>query len=104
MGQPVSKEARAAKARSDAIDRIISDSTQYKKECNILLLGTAESGKSTIIKQMKITHGGFDARERTEYRMKIHHNVLDSAAMLAMVVRRVGLSSFEEGGSGRRPC
>ncbi|KAJ7500124.1 hypothetical protein FB451DRAFT_1015433, partial [Mycena latifolia] len=37
------------KARSDAIDR---DSKRYKKECKILLLGSGESGKSTIVKQI----------------------------------------------------
>ncbi|KAJ6556395.1 heterotrimeric G-protein alpha subunit, GPA3-like protein [Mycena capillaripes] len=93
MGQPVSKEARTSKAHSDAIDRqITSDSKRYKKEAKILLLGSGESGKSTIVKQMKIIHqAGFDVRERTEYRTTIYKNVLDSAGTLARVVRRVGL-------------
>ncbi|KAJ7212758.1 heterotrimeric G-protein alpha subunit, GPA3-like protein [Mycena haematopus] len=96
MGQPVSKESRGDKARSDAIDRQISeDSKRYKKECKILLLGSGESGKSTIVKQMKIIHQeGFDARERQEYRTTIYKNVLDSAGTLARVVRGVGLAAF----------
>jgi energy-coupling factor transporter ATP-binding protein EcfA2 len=99
MGQPVSKESRSDRARSDAIDRQISeDSKRYKKECKILLLGSGESGKSTIVKQMKIIHqAGFDARERAEYRTTIYKNVLDSAGTLARVIRRVGLERFEEG-------
>ncbi|KAJ7833258.1 guanine nucleotide binding protein, alpha subunit [Mycena olivaceomarginata] len=44
-----------------------------------------------------IHHGGFDKRERTEYRTTIYKNVLDSAEMLARVVRRVGLGAFDEG-------
>ncbi|KAJ7117096.1 heterotrimeric G-protein alpha subunit, GPA3-like protein [Mycena epipterygia] len=92
MGQPVSKEARGDKARSDAIDKqITEDSKRYKKECKILLLGSGESGKSTIVKQMKIIHqAGFDDRERAEYRTIIYKNVLDSAGTLARVVRRLG--------------
>ncbi|KAJ6452577.1 heterotrimeric G-protein alpha subunit, GPA3-like protein [Mycena sanguinolenta] len=100
MGQPVSKESRGDKARSDAIDRqITEDSKRYKKECKILLLGSGESGKSTIVKQMKIIHqAGFDARERQEYRTTIYKNVLDSAGTLARVVRRVGLERDRERG------
>ncbi|KAF8154375.1 heterotrimeric G-protein alpha subunit, GPA3-like protein [Mycena galopus ATCC 62051] len=92
MGQPVSKDSRSEKARSDAIDRqITEDSKRYKKECKILLLGSGESGKSTIVKQMKIIHqDGFDERERAEYRTTVYRNVLDSAGTLARVVRRVG--------------
>ncbi|KAJ7798557.1 G-protein alpha subunit-domain-containing protein [Mycena olivaceomarginata] len=104
MGQLVSKKAREkareeerAKARSDAIDhQIIEDSIRYKKDCKILLLGSGGSGKSTIVKHLKIIHqAGFDTRERSEYRTTIYKNVLDSAATLARVVRRVGLGAFE---------
>ncbi|KAJ7277377.1 heterotrimeric G-protein alpha subunit, GPA3-like protein [Mycena rebaudengoi] len=99
MGQPVSKEARVDKARSDAIDRqITEDSKRYKKEAKILLLGSGESGKSTIVKQMKIIHQqGFSAQERVEYRTIIYRNVLDSARTLARVVRRVGVGALGEG-------
>ncbi|KAJ7889881.1 heterotrimeric G-protein alpha subunit, GPA3-like protein [Mycena olivaceomarginata] len=106
MGQLVSKKAREkareeerAEARSDAIDhQIIEDSIRYKKECKILLLGSGESGKSTIVKHLKIIHqAGFDTRERAEYRTTIYKNVLDSAATLARVIRRMGLGAFEAG-------
>ncbi|KAJ7652801.1 putative G protein alpha subunit GNA-3 [Mycena polygramma] len=118
MGQPSSKPSRSlqsngasasrtnlsqtspssARARSDAIDRQITlDSKRYKKECKILLLGSGESGKSTIVKQMKVIHqGGFDERERAEYRTVIYRNVLDCAGTLARVVRRVGVAGFDD--------
>ncbi|KAJ6596218.1 hypothetical protein DFH09DRAFT_1134418 [Mycena vulgaris] len=48
MGQPVSKDARVDNARSDAIDRQI---TEDSKRCKMLLLGSGESEKSTIMKQ-----------------------------------------------------
>ncbi|KAJ6506051.1 heterotrimeric G-protein alpha subunit, GPA3-like protein [Mycena vulgaris] len=97
MGQPFSKKALLAKARSDLIDReIAEDSKCYRKECKILLLGLCGSGKSTIVKRMKILQGGFDARELAEYRTTIYKNVLDSAGTLARVVRRVGVGPLEE--------
>ncbi|KAJ7301264.1 heterotrimeric G-protein alpha subunit, GPA3-like protein [Mycena albidolilacea] len=82
----------ASQARSNEIDRQLQeDSKRYKKECKILLLGPGDSGKSTVVKQMKIIHqGGFDERERTEYRTTIYKNVLDSAGTLARVVRKTG--------------
>ncbi|KAJ7500121.1 heterotrimeric G-protein alpha subunit, GPA3-like protein [Mycena latifolia] len=102
MGQPVSKDSRTEKARSDAIDRQIhEDSKRYKKECKILLLGSGESGKSTIVKQMKIIHqAGYDTRARAEFRTTIYKNVLDSAVTLARVVRRVGVGSLGEAEGG----
>ncbi|KAJ7731585.1 heterotrimeric G-protein alpha subunit, GPA3-like protein [Mycena maculata] len=92
------KEARTEKARSDAIDRHIrEDRKRFQKEHKILVLGTSESGKSTIVKQMKIVHqGGHDKRERGEYRMAIYKNVLDCVGTLARVVRKVGVGSLPE--------
>ncbi|KAF8183288.1 G-protein alpha subunit-domain-containing protein [Mycena galopus ATCC 62051] len=76
-------------SRKTPFDRqITEDSKRYKKECKILLLGSGESGKSTIVKQMEIIHQG--ERERVEYRTTVYRNVLDSAGTLARVVRQVG--------------
>jgi hypothetical protein len=96
-GQPFSKKALLAKARSDAIDRqIMEDSMRFRKECKVLLLGLCGSGKRTIVKRMKIQHGGFDARELAEYRTMIYENVLSYAGTLARVVRQVGVGTLEE--------
>ncbi|KAJ7083882.1 heterotrimeric G protein alpha subunit 2 [Mycena epipterygia] len=96
----LSRRKILAKARSDTIDqqiRVVQDSERCKKECNILLLGSHESGKDTLVKRMKIIHQGFDERERAGYRTTIYSNVLDSAGLLAHVVRRVGVGALEEG-------
>ncbi|KAJ7855684.1 heterotrimeric G protein alpha subunit [Mycena leptocephala] len=92
------KEARAEKARSDTIDRHLrKDGKRYQKEAHILVLGTNESGKSTIVNQMKIVHcGGYDEGERAMYRMAIYKNVLDCVGTLARVVRRVGVGLLPE--------
>ncbi|KAF7349897.1 Heterotrimeric G-protein alpha subunit, GPA3-like protein [Mycena venus] len=89
------KEAYASKARSNAIDRdLTGDGKRFKR---VLLLGAGESGKSTIVKQMKIIHqGGFEQRELVEYRPVIHKNVLDSARTLARIIRRIGVAALPE--------
>lgn len=52
---PISKKDQ--RERSYQIDKQIEeDSKKYRKECKILLLGSGESGKSTVVKQMKIIH------------------------------------------------
>lgn len=67
------------KKRSQAIDRKLEeDSKKLRRECKILLLGSGESGKSTIVKQMKIIHqNGYTQEERTLYRLTIYKNLVD---------------------------
>ncbi|GEQ70869.1 hypothetical protein JCM33374_g4549 [Metschnikowia sp. JCM 33374] len=49
-----------------------------EKDVKILLLGSGESGKSTIVKQMKIIHkDGFSDAEAYDYRPFVYKNVLD---------------------------
>lgn len=54
--------------------------------------GTRESGKSTIVKQMKIIHqDGFSEAELAEYRPVIYKNVLESAQAVGIYMRKIGL-------------
>ncbi|KAI9441933.1 G-protein alpha subunit [Lactarius indigo] len=82
MGNCASNSQEAEeKARSDMIDRQIEeDSKKYKRECKILLLGSGESGKSTIVKQMKIIHqNGYTPEELLAFRPLIWKNLHESA-------------------------
>ncbi|KAG6860453.1 guanine nucleotide-binding protein subunit alpha [Termitomyces sp. Mi166 len=89
MGGCVSTIDREEKARSDAIDKQIEeDAKKYKRECKILLLGSGESGKSTIVKQMKIIHqNGFSQVELEAYRPVVYKNVLDSVHGVLVYMR-----------------
>ncbi|KAF2859788.1 guanine nucleotide binding protein, alpha subunit [Piedraia hortae CBS 480.64] len=70
--------------RSQAIDRSLEeDSRRLRRECKILLLGSGESGKSTVVKQMKIIHqNGYNLEELSQYRQTIYKNLIDSAKAL----------------------
>ncbi|KAI5307041.1 hypothetical protein KEM56_005434 [Ascosphaera pollenicola] len=70
--------------RSQAIDKKIEDDAKrLSKECKILLLGAGESGKSTIVKQMKIIHqNGYTQEELRNYRSTVYKNLLECAACL----------------------
>ena len=94
--------------RSRAIDaKLEEDSRRLRKECKILLLGmlnssrlldnfglplqigSGESGKSTIVKQMKIIHqNGYTKDELALYRLTIYKNVLDCAKALIGAMRQ----------------
>lgn len=58
---------------------------------------TGQSGKSTIVKQMKIIHGGgYTDREREAYRDIVHENIITAMQVCSSVVKsdRLGPGSL----------
>ena len=82
-----------ARQRSSEIDKHLNESTrQGKQEDKILLLGSGESGKSTIVKQMKIIHqNGYSKEELYMFRLTVIKNVVDSARAIALALRLLGM-------------
>ncbi|KAJ2904384.1 Guanine nucleotide-binding protein alpha-3 subunit [Zalerion maritima] len=76
-----SSEQSEQKKRSQAIDKTLEeDSKRLRRECKILLLGSGESGKSTIVKQMKIINlKGYSDEELFNYRPTIFKNLIECA-------------------------
>ncbi|PGG97374.1 hypothetical protein AJ80_09714 [Polytolypa hystricis UAMH7299] len=74
----VSPEDRIAVKHTAHIDKMIRmDKKLDERTVKILLLGAGESGKSTIIKQMRIIHaGGFPDDERRQTRATIFSNLV----------------------------
>lgn len=83
MGICKSKPADES-ATSAAIERDIKrDREKQRSEVKLLLLGAGESGKSTILKQMKLIHeGGYNTAELTAFRQIIYSNLIQSMKAL----------------------
>ena len=56
------------------------------------LAGSGESGKSTIVKQMKIIHqNGYTHDELCTYRVIVYRNLLESAQAIVLAMRKLGV-------------
>ncbi len=54
---------------------------KYLLEPKVLILGSSDSGKSTLLKQLKLVHGaGFNEEERKLSKIGIVKNILDAIA------------------------
>nr|XP_029537608.1 guanine nucleotide-binding protein G(i) subunit alpha-2-like [Oncorhynchus nerka] len=80
MGCTLSAEDKAAAERSKMIDKNLrEDGEKAAREVKLLLLGAGESGKSTIVKQMKIIHeDGYSEDECKQYRAVVYSNTIQS--------------------------
>ena len=108
------QDDRKAAQRSAQIDRQIEqDGKRLKEENKVLLLGMSvlsfrppsphlcvlglsESGKSTIVKQMRIVHqSGFSYETKMEYREAIYYNLLESAQAVAAALHNFNVEPID---------
>ncbi|XP_070764087.1 guanine nucleotide binding protein (G protein), alpha activating activity polypeptide O, a isoform X5 [Enoplosus armatus] len=101
MGCTLSAEERAALDRSKAIEKNLKeDGLTAAKDVKLLLLGAGESGKSTIVKQMKIIHeDGFSGDDVKQYKPVVYSNTIQS---LAAIVRAMDTLGLEYGDKERK--
>ncbi|XP_006882581.1 PREDICTED: guanine nucleotide-binding protein G(o) subunit alpha isoform X5 [Elephantulus edwardii] len=101
MGCTLSAEERAALERSKAIEKNLKeDGISAAKDVKLLLLGAGESGKSTIVKQMKIIHeDGFSGEDVKQYKPVVYSNTIQS---LAAIVRAMDTLGIEYGDKERK--
>ena len=80
MGCTQSQEDKSAAVRSKMIDKNLKqDGVKASREVKLLLLGAGESGKSTIVKQMKIIHeNGFSPEECIQFKPVVFTNIVQS--------------------------
>ena len=91
---------RDAVARSKALDKQLKeDAERAAKYVKLLLLGAGESGKSTILKQMKIIHmDGYSKEDFEQYREVVYSNTIQS---LATIIRAMETLSVAFGDQSR---
>ncbi|KAF9923301.1 guanine nucleotide-binding protein subunit alpha, partial [Linnemannia zychae] len=88
-------ELRKAKAVSDAIDKSLrADKERLQKErsAKLLILGPSETGKTTVLKQLKLLYGrkGLDV-ERQTYRRVVHLNAMKAIQALAYGLQKCNI-------------
>ncbi|TWW59589.1 Guanine nucleotide-binding protein G(o) subunit alpha [Takifugu flavidus] len=90
-------EEKKARIRSAKIDRDLYEFAKMEMNVvKILLLGAAESGKSTLVKQMKIIHShGFTKQELITFKPAVLDNLLTSMKFVlhGMGVLRINLAN-----------
>ncbi|KAF2838315.1 guanine nucleotide binding protein, alpha subunit [Patellaria atrata CBS 101060] len=66
--------------RNEEIEKVIRlDRKKQEREVKLLLLGAGESGKSTVLKQMRVIHtGGFSKSEKKQWRVVIFNNLVNA--------------------------
>lgn len=94
MGCTMSAEERAAVARSKQIEKNLKeDGIQAAKDIKLLLLGAGESGKSTIVKQMKIIHdSGFTPEDFRQYKPVVYSNTIQSMVAILRAMQSLQIS------------
>ncbi|KAI1716189.1 g-protein alpha subunit domain-containing protein [Ditylenchus destructor] len=97
MGANVCKGEKVIDEATDNHKRIElelrRDRAEEKRIVKILLLGSADSGKSTIAKQMRILHtNGFNETELINYRYMIHTNFIVAYHHVAKGVQSLRIS------------
>ncbi|GAA5816427.1 hypothetical protein MFLAVUS_009956 [Mucor flavus] len=72
--------------------QIKADEKKLRSEVKLLLLGNGESGKSTVIKQMRLIHAsGFDSSERESFRVIVFANITVAMQILLEIIEQLNI-------------
>ncbi|KAJ3405952.1 guanine nucleotide-binding protein subunit alpha [Chytriomyces hyalinus] len=93
MGCSNSVDDKESKQRNDEIENNLKkEKLALRNEVKMLLLGTGESGKSTILKQMKLIHdNGYNDDEREAFKEIIFSNTVQSMRVLVEAMANLGI-------------
>uniref|UniRef100_A0A3Q1EE97 Guanine nucleotide-binding protein G(o) subunit alpha-like n=1 Tax=Acanthochromis polyacanthus TaxID=80966 RepID=A0A3Q1EE97_9TELE len=95
----ITEENKKAKIQNSKIELDLSEHARAEKNVvKILMLGTAESGKSTIVKQIKIIHSdGFSKQELISFKPAVFDNLLTSMKIVlqGMGMLRINLANMK---------
>lgn len=92
-GNALARSTSEERKKNMEIEKMIrKDKKVQARQVKILLLGAGESGKSTILKQMRIIYSeGFRLDERKEVRQVIFSNMIVAFKIIAEEMRELGL-------------
>ena len=97
-GNSLARSTSEERKKNLEIEKMIrKDKKVQARQVKILLLGAGESGKSTILKQMRIIYSeGFRLDERKEVRQVIFSNMIVAFKIIAEEMRELGLNYENE--------
>jgi len=89
--EEANEEKRMKKTNKEIEKQIQKDKQVYRATHRLLLLGAGESGKSTLVKQMRILHveDPFSEEERLQKRDSIRTNVKDAVLTVAQAMSTI---------------
>ncbi|XP_064417333.1 guanine nucleotide-binding protein G(t) subunit alpha-3 [Latimeria chalumnae] len=93
MGSGASSENKESARRSKELEKKLQeDAAREARTVKLLLLGAGESGKSTIVKQMKIIHKkGYTDQECMEFKAVIYSDTLQSIMAIVKAMSTLGI-------------
>ncbi|CAG8556525.1 6515_t:CDS:2 [Paraglomus occultum] len=93
MGCCMSQEEKEGRRKNDEIEsQLRRDKMLMRNEVKMLLLGAGESGKSTILKQMKLIHdGGYSHEEKESFKEIIFSNTVQSMRVILEAMETKGI-------------
>ena len=90
MGCAISSEEKAAAERNKAIDKQLrADHERNSREVKLLLLGAGESGKSTIVRQVKYSVS------LSRFQMRTHNILVPSASPTSVLCDNEWITNCE---------
>ncbi|KXS08923.1 guanine nucleotide binding protein, alpha subunit, partial [Gonapodya prolifera JEL478] len=98
MGMCQSAEEKEGKRKNDEIENELrKEQIKMRNEVKMLLLGAGESGKSTILKQMKLIHdNGYSNDEREAFKEIIFSNTIQSMRVILEAMDHLGIKLEKE--------
>lgn len=92
MGNCIGRQSEAYIRNKEIEVSLRKDKRKQDEAIKLLLLGAGESGKSTILKQMRMIHSnGFTDEERIEYRTTIYANIIESMKAILEAMKPANL-------------
>eukprot|EP00050_Salpingoeca_kvevrii_P022951 m.135239 g.135239 ORF g.135239 m.135239 type:complete len:357 (-) comp9883_c0_seq2:3935-5005(-) len=90
----LSEEQREQRQRNRLIEESLKRTRrELRQEIKLLLLGAGESGKSTVVKQMRIIHGaGYSTEDKRGFIPLVHENIMTNTRVLLEAAEAWGIS------------
>ena len=85
QGKEVAQQAKRISQKIDKELKLAKEANDLEKsnKLKVLLLGSADSGKTTVLKQLKILYGtGFTNEERVTMKTKVKRNLIHNMKLL----------------------